>query len=192
MPRSDLMRLFVAVVPPPAVQRAAFAVSEALRRPEDRVSWVRAENLHLTLRFLGDLGADGARRVAEAADEAAAGTPAFEAALGGAGAFPDGRRARVLWIGLERGDEPLAALAAALEGGLRRRGFERADRAFSPHLTLGRPRTPGLDWSARLAALPAVDPAAAGFRVDRLVVLESRLSPRGSTYTPRHAARLAG
>ena len=61
------MRLFFAVFPPPEVQRAAFALEESLRRPGDGVSWVKLENLHYTLRFLGELGESGLRRAAAAA-----------------------------------------------------------------------------------------------------------------------------
>jgi 2'-5' RNA ligase len=185
------MRLFFAVFPPPAVQRAAFAMEEALRRPGDLVSWVKVDNLHYTLRFMGDLGEDGARRAADAAQEAAGGVHAFEAALGGLGAFPNARKARVLWIGLARGEEPLESLAAALEAGLGRRGFDRADHRFSAHLTVGRPRSFGEDWSQRLATVQPVD-SGASFRVDRLLLMESKLSPKGSTYTVKHEARLAG
>ncbi len=183
------MRLFLAVFPPVAVQRAAHAAGEALRHPGDGVSWVRPENLHYTLRFLGEVGEDGARRAAAAAGEAAAGEHAFDAALGALGAFPDARRARVIWIGLSAGAEPLVSLARALESALRARGFDRADKPFSPHLTLGRVRTPGTEWTARLAAAPV---EATAFRVDRLRVVESELSPQGSRYTVRADAPLAG
>lgn len=186
------MRLFFAVFPPPEVQRAAFAMEEALRRIGNPVSWVRADNLHYTLRFMGDLGADGARRCGEAADEAAAAIPAFDAALGGLGAFPKPVNARVLWIGLAEGAEPLTALAKGLDAGLRKRGFDRADKPFSAHLTIGRVRNAGEDWGPRLAGAPAADPATARFRVDRLRLMESKLSPKGSTYSVKHEAKLAG
>jgi 2'-5' RNA ligase len=177
------MRLFFAVFPPPEVQRAAFAMEEALRRPDDLVSWVKLENLHYTLRFMGDLGEDGARRAGEAAQEAASDLDAFDAELGSLGAFPNARRPRVLWVGLAKGGESLKALAKRLEAALRRRGFERADQPFSAHLTIGRVRNPGQDWSARLdgASPPAAEVAT--FHVDRLLLMESKLSPKGSTYT---------
>src|SRR5260221_12027763 len=91
------MRIFVAVFPPVRVQRAAAATIEALRRPNDGVSWVKPDNLHFTLRFIGEVGADGARRVGESARAAAAGSAAFDVALGGLGAFPNPRPAPVLW-----------------------------------------------------------------------------------------------
>ena len=183
------MRLFFAVFPPPEVQRAAFAMEEALRRPDDLVSWVKLENLHYTLRFMGELGEDGARRAGEAAQEAASDVAAFDAELGGLGGFPNARRPRVIWVGLAKGDEPLKALARGLEAGLRRRGFERADKPFSAHLTIGRVRNPGQDWSTRLDSASSL-PGAAAFRVDRLLLMESKLSPKGSMYTIRSEALL--
>jgi 2'-5' RNA ligase len=185
------MRLFLAVFPPAGVQRAAHACIEALRRPGDGVSWVKPENLHYTLRFLGEVGEDGARRAAEAAAEAAAAAKAFAAALGGLGAFPNPRRARVIWVGMSEGGEALVALAADLDRALARRGFGAADKPFSAHLTLGRVRTPGTDWTTALAA-QRVAAASAGFTVDRICVVESQLSPRGSIYTVRTEAPLAG
>ncbi len=184
----DTQRLFLAVFPPPEAQAAAARACEALRSPGDGVSWVKRENLHYTMRFLGDLGADGARRAGEAAREAATEHAAFEAALGAFGVFPNGRRARVIWIGLEEGGEAMRALARSLEEALKRRGFGRADRPFEPHLTVGRLRTPA-DWTGRVAGAPAIE---ARFTVDRLLLVKSTLSPRGSIYEPVHEGRLAG
>jgi len=183
------MRLFLAVFPPAEVQRAAFGVIEALRRPGDGVSWVKPENLHYTLRFLGELGEDGARRAAESATEAAAKSREFAAALGGLGAFPNPRRARVIWIGMSEGGEALVALAHALDRALVKRGFGAPDKPFSAHLTLGRVREPGRDWTETLAEPVPADPPAR-FTVDRICVVESQLSPRGSIYTVRVGAPL--
>lgn len=183
------MRLFLAVFPPAEIQHAAFGVIEALRRPGDGVSWVKPENLHYTLRFIGELGEDGARRVAEAATEAAEKSRAFAAALGGLGAFPNPRRARVIWIGMSAGGEALVALAHDLDRALAKRGFGAPDKPFSAHLTLGRVREPGRDWTETLAEpVPADQPAR--FSVDRICVVESQLSPRGSIYTVRAGAQL--
>jgi len=177
------MRLFLAVFPPVSVQVAAHVSGASLRaQGGPTVSWVKQENLHYTLRFLGELGDDGARRVGEAAREAASDVAPFDAVLGGLGAFPNARRARVLWVGMSEGADPLKALAKALEGALERRGFDRDTQRFSPHLTIGRVREPVHDWTAALAA--AQPPAPERFRVDRLTLVESKLSPKGSTYTP--------
>jgi RNA 2',3'-cyclic 3'-phosphodiesterase len=191
------LRLFVAVFPPPEVQHAAARAIEALRRPNDGVSWVKPDNLHFTMRFIGEVGDDGARRVTEAVREAVRGRPAFDAALGGLGAFPNPRRARVIWVGLGAGEAPMVDLARALESGLERRGFDRERQKFSAHLTLGRVRVHGSDWTERLAPA-APEPAShaapepARFRVSRLAVVQSQLSPKGSIYTVCEAPELAG
>ena len=184
------MRIFLAVFPPPATQALAERAIEALRRPGDGVSWVRRENLHYTLRFIGEVGADGARRVEEAARGAVSGRARFPVALGGAGAFPNSRRARVLWLGASQGAEPFAALARALESALAKRGFAPEERRFTAHLTIGRVREPGRDWAADLAALPALEGTEARFEVASIDVVESRLAPKGSIYTVRARAEL--
>jgi 2'-5' RNA ligase len=187
------VRTFLAVFPSSPAQDAAHRVTERLRRPEDDVSWVRRENLHYTLRFLGELDEDGVSRVIAAASAGVTGRPAFEATLGAAGAFPSARRARVLWLGLSRGAEALTALAQALEQALRERGFSAAERAFSPHLTLGRVRRGEQDWSARLSGLAAGLESgwAPAFTVDRVLVVHSTLSPGGSIYRVCAEAALA-
>jgi 2'-5' RNA ligase len=185
------MRLFLGVFPPPEVQQAVFESAAALRRSPVSVSWVRPENLHFTLRFLGEVGEDGAARAAESAREAAATPTSFEVAFGPLGAFPNARRARVLWAGLQEGAEPLAALASALDAALSKRGFGRAGKPFAPHLTLGRVRgTPG-DWSAVLDARRSRMEAVPRFTVRHLRVVESTLSPQGSIYRSRAEAPLA-
>jgi len=187
------MRTFLAVFPSSPAQQAAERVVERLRRRGDDVAWVRRENLHYTLRFLGELDEDAVARVIAAARAVATGLPAFEAVLGAPGAFPSAARARVLWLGLARGAESLVALAAALDRALAERGFAAAERPFSPHLTLGRVRRREQDWSARLDAIgTALEPEwAPTFAVDRIVVVQSTLSPGGSIYRVCAEAALA-
>jgi RNA 2',3'-cyclic 3'-phosphodiesterase len=185
------MRIFLAVFPPPNVQRTAATVIEALRKPGDGVSWVKPENLHYTLRFIGDVGGDGLRRVVEGAQAAAAQHTAFDAAFGGVGGFPATRRARVLWIGMASGGPELEALAASLERELRRKGFEHEHQKFTAHLTIGRVREPREDWTDRLAKA-ATSLGDAPFRADRIAVVESALSPKGATYLVRTSAMLGG
>lgn len=181
------MRIFLAVFAPAEGQKAAADVIERLKRPGDDVSWVKRENLHYTLRFMGELGESGLERVVMAAREGAGDHAAFRASLGAAGAFPNTRKARVLWLGLAAGGDPLVALARSVEQALRRRGFDAADRPFKSHLTLGRVRERDQDWSERLAAVSVQVPP---FLVDRVVVVQSVLSSRGSTYTIRAEAML--
>jgi RNA 2',3'-cyclic 3'-phosphodiesterase len=184
------MRLFLAVFPPTEVQQAVWHAAAPLRAGRAPVSWTKADNLHYTLRFLGELGEDGARRAGEATLEAAAPHAPFELALAGFGAFPDARRARVLWVGAAEGRDPLESLAGSLDRALGSRGFGRADRPFKAHLTIGRPRVPGGDWTAALAGMDSAE--IARFGVARLVLVQSQLSPKGSIYTPLVQAKLGG
>ncbi len=187
------MRIFLALFPSPAAQEAAFRVIARLRRPNDDVSWVKRENLHYTLRFMGELDEDGVSRVIAAGRLGVAERPPFAATLGEVGAFPSAHRARVLWLGLSQGADALVSLARALEQALRDHGFEAAERPFSPHLTLGRVRRREGDWSTRLAGVAAELESgwAPAFTVDRVAIVESTLSPGGSIYRVRAQAALA-
>lgn len=178
----ETQRLFLAVFPPPEAQAAAAAAADALRAaaPHMPVSWVRRENLHFTLRFLGDCDPGQAGRAEAALTQAAAAAGAFEATLGGYGAFPSPRRARVLWRGMDAGAGALSSLAESLEAALAARGFGPADKPFAPHLTLGRVRQPG-DWSEALAAAA---PEPLPFRVGAAALVRSTLGPGGPEYQP--------
>jgi len=186
------VRLFLAVFPPPEAQALAHDLIEQLRAPRDGVSWVRRENLHVTLRFLGDVDADEATRAEDAAREAAKGAAPFGALLGPPGAFPSAKKARVLWLGLLEGVEPMTRLANALEAALVARGFESEGRDYTPHLTLARVKEPGADWTSRLVAAPSLrDEPGARFTVTRIDVVESDLGPGGARYRVRTSAELA-
>ena len=130
------------------------------------------------MRFLGEVDDVGAENAAAAIREAAASRPKFGATLGGFGAFPNARRARVLWIGMLQGAEPMRLLASTLDEALARHRFEPADESFEPHLTVGRVRAPG-DWTARLVDAPTVETR---FQVERMQLVNSVLAPGGSKY----------
>jgi 2'-5' RNA ligase len=178
------MRLFLAIFPPPETQSFAHDVIAALKRPADSVSWVKRENLHFTMRFLGEVDEGALARITDAAREAAAQAPAFDAQLGRCGAFPGLKRARVLWLGLEEGAAPMTVVAGALERALEKRGFEPDRNKFSPHLTIGRVREPRHDWTSPLAAVGTLAQAQASrFSVRSLQIMQSQLQPAGSIYS---------
>jgi len=174
------VRVFFAIFPPPAVQTLAHEAVASWRARRDGVSWVAAANLHFTLRFLGEQSEAAVARALAVARAAAVGHAAFGAALGGFAAFPTARRARVVWLGLAQGSEPMRRLAGALEDGLRAAGFPAGETEFEPHLTLGRVRT-SADWTARLIEAPAVE---GRFRVEELTFVRSTLAPGGARYEP--------
>ena len=179
-------RLFVALEPPDPVRRRLAALEDELRRGAGRagedIRWVRPENVHLTLQFLGAVPDERVAAVEEALRTAAAGARPLALAVRGAGGFPNARRPRVLWAGLDGDLAALAALVAAVGARLAKLGFPPEDRPFSPHLTLGRAResrgAPGL--AGALAGVAQTEPAP--WRATELVLFESHLSPRGPRY----------
>src|SRR5439155_10607209 len=136
------IRSFLAVLLPDAVRARIDAAAAEVRRQAPRVSWVRAENLHVTIRFLGSVDEATLGRAREALEAATAPAAPFTLALGGFGGFPSPRAPRVIWVGVTRGSEALAELHAGLERALAARGIPPESRGFHPHVTLGRARDP--------------------------------------------------
>lgn len=137
---TERIRSFIAVPLPEEVRRAVGMTIEELRGFGADVGWVRPENLHLTLRFLGEQGERELDRVREALAEATAEASPFTVSLQGLGAFPLRGTPRVIWVGVAEGADQLSALQAAVEAALAQRGFRPEERAFHPHLTIGRVR----------------------------------------------------
>lgn len=172
------MRTFVAVFPPLEVRRIALeAARDAARGLGDRMRWTRPENVHLTLKFLGDVPEERLEALCAALREVRGLHAPFDASLASFGAFPSARRARVAWAGTGAGSEELRALAADVEKALAPLGFEREERPYVPHATLGRVR----GRPVRLD-LPAVVPGEPDFRVARLDLVRSTPGPEGSVY----------
>ena len=177
------MRAFVAVELPDEARAALARWQSQLKAAGADVAWTAPENLHVTMRFLGEID-DAQRQAVERCAEAAAAPAApFDAALSEPGAFPSTRRPRVLWMGIGQGAEALTQVAGALERGIAASGFAAEDRGFVAHVTLGRARSPrGLSrLAARLEAPGWSSPAP--FRVDHLTLFQSRLSSAGPAYT---------
>lgn len=187
MSEAEPLRLFVAVLPPPAVREAVAAAQAALRRPEVAVRWVAPEGVHLTLQFLG--ATPSARLpvlTAALAGAAAAGRP-LGLRTAGLGIFPGaGPRARVVWLGLAGEVGLLAALQAGVTAATGPLGFPAEARPFTPHLTLGRVRDEA-DAPARQALARAVQaamaPAPAAWPVDDVALMRSVLGRGGAVYT---------
>ncbi len=180
------MRLFVAVELDEATRanasRAATRLAEALG-PEARraVTWVAASNLHVTLRFLGEVE-EGVASELKTRLQRPFDTPAFELRVAGLGAFPPAGPPRVFWLGLTSGAERLAELHDEIEARLDGLGFEREDRPFRAHLTLARVKGRLHQDARRLLASTPAD-AIGGGTVSRVTLFESRLSPRGAIHT---------
>lgn len=177
------MRLFVAADLPAGVRARLAEIQDSLRPVALPVRWVRPDGIHLTLKFLGEVPAGRRTELEGALRGPARGAAPFRLQAAGLGLFPERGAPRVLWIGV-RGDlERAVALQRSIEAALHPLGFEPEDRAFRPHLTLGRVRGPGRgDWRDALERSSGAD--AGGFEVREYILFESRLGPDGAAYTP--------
>ena len=168
------MRTFVAVFPPPEIREEALARARRLSLG-GRVRWSRLENIHLTLKFLGDVGEEVLDNLCAALEEVCNHHVAFDAELAGFGAFPSARRAQVLWAGIGAGSDGLSSLATDLDAALAPLGFEREKRPYTPHLTLGRAR-------GKPASFEPSKEYVGEFRVRHVELTESKLTPEGAIY----------
>lgn len=179
-------RAFVAVFLPPGVQQTVLeAALEAGRSLGDRIRWTRPENVHLTLKFLGDVPEEKLDDVSAALRGLCAGHAPFDACISGFGAFPSARRARILWAGVS--SEAIVSLAADIDAALEPLGFEREGRPYLPHATLGRVR----GRPARVELPPTV-PGELVFQVRRVELVESTLTAGGPLYETIESIALEG
>jgi 2'-5' RNA ligase len=190
-------RSFVALLLTDALRDAVAATVERLRPLGPAVAWVPARNLHFTLQFLGDQPEERLAAAEAALEEAAAQSAPVEVTLHGIGAFPGLERPRILWVGVARGALEVRALQARVADALAARGFPREDRAWHPHLTIGRVHDerrwrrqagPPL-WSALAQAATTTFGT---LRVTEVALMRSELSPEGARYTVRRLAALSG
>jgi RNA 2',3'-cyclic 3'-phosphodiesterase len=186
------MRLFFAIELGDAVLDLLDRETSPLCAEAPDLTWTVREKRHLTLKFLGDVPEDAALRLIDAADRAAERHRPVGMSIGGIGAFPNFRRARVVWIGVEQ--EPrLELLHHDLEIACERAGFEIEGRPFRPHITLARVRVPlPVERARSLARVARTVRVRATELVERITLFESTLAPTGACYRRIHAATLGG
>ncbi len=185
-------RLFLGVRLPRAVIDLLTTVQQAAekRDVENALRWVRPENLHITLHFLGDTEEELVPEIIAAAGEAVRSVSPGRTLLGRAGAFPSAQRPRVLWVGIEDEAEILAEIYRALSGPLEELGFELDTRPYHPHITVGYARKKArrgevahafTEFAA--AAEEQLKETSAQIPVEKVELVESKLSSRGPTYS---------
>lgn len=182
------MRLFFAIALSDDVRAAVARVEDGLQQrlagsgSNRAVKWVERENLHITLRFLGEVDEARARALLDALAAPLAGKP-FSLVAGGAGAFPPAGAPRVVWVGVRDGADAARHVFDALEQRLAPLAFESDGRAYTPHLTLGRVRDidprRGRDLRGWLNDVPE---AIGTETVAAVTLYQSRLSPKGPRY----------
>lgn len=177
------MRAFVAVVLPEAVRAACSGLIAELRADFPKVRWVRPENIHLTLRFLGEITPEVGERMRQSVTAAVADMAPFEVAARGMGCFPNPRRPAVVWVGVHPGGDGLTRLQQAAERCAIDAGLPPEKRRFVPHLTIGRVRRAEMagGWEGAIARYAAFD--AGAWAVRDVALFASELHPAGARYT---------
>jgi 2'-5' RNA ligase len=183
-------RLFIALELPASVRRSVKDHIDRLRQevPDAQASWTREENLHLTLKFVGDTPVTKVEALSAAAQRAANAVSPFEVSVGGCGAFPTHGQARVLWIGINDPSGELNNYYRALEDECAKAGFPREERPLHPHLTIARLRQPrGSRHLVEIHKQTGFEPVSVNIR--DACLMRSELRNEGSRYTviSRHA-----
>lgn len=185
-------RMFCAVELPQEVRAQLQDHTANLRQeiPDVAASWSRVDNIHLTLKFFGNVAVDRVASISGAVARAVEGLSAFEINVGNVGVFPKASRAQVLWIGVNDPTAKLTALQKRVEDECALEGFEKENRAYRPHLTIARIRRP--DGARRLADTHLqMKIESVAVHVTELTLFRSELSPKGSKYTKISSHELA-
>ncbi|MDQ1640258.1 MAG: 2,3-cyclic 3-phosphodiesterase [Pyrinomonadaceae bacterium] len=190
---SETWRVFCAIELPSLVLEK---ISEQITRlraaaPHSPASWSRPENVHLTLKFLGEIAPGRVGDLSQAAAAAVAGFAPFEILIKDTGSFPKHGTPRVFWIGIDDYSGKLARLQAKLDEECLRVGFAKDARPFNPHLTIARGRKPQ-GARALAAAHKEMGFASTEVSVKELTVIRSELSSNGSNYTTISQHALSG
>jgi RNA 2',3'-cyclic 3'-phosphodiesterase len=176
-PEAKPLRLFVAVEVPEDARAGLAEALAPLRERFPKARWVPSQNQHVTVKFLGSTYPRLVEWVSETVSSVARDHEPLETRVGGLGAFPNARRARVLWAGLDDAERRLERLAASLDDALAKE-FTPEKRAFTPHLTVAR-----FDPPVGLEPLEVAFESAP-FEIDRLVLFRSHLRRPAPVYEP--------
>jgi 2'-5' RNA ligase len=179
-------RIFTAITLPGEIVSGLDSLEASFRRKLEAafnsgsVKWINPQNIHLTLKFYGSVEMRFVKLLGEMLDSVCSRSPRFELSVAGVGAFPDGRRPRVIWAGLNGDINLLRRLQQNVEDGSKRLGFKREDREFRPHLTIARVKSGRLDLSELIKEYEHWE--CGKFMAEEVVLFRSVLKPEGAEY----------
>jgi len=181
------MRLFIATPISRQVETELANIIHQLKSAAGNVKWVKPENIHLTIKFLGETDESVVEHLSEMIDKTSRETKILEFRISKLGGFPNLIRPRALWAGLDGDHAELERLAIKIDERVHKLGYERETRKFRPHLTLGRVKKPqALPQLAHFIESYKIE--AMPFQIDRLTLFKSTLTPRGPIYERLHEA----
>jgi 2'-5' RNA ligase len=185
------MRTFIAVELPEEIKRQIEQLQAPLKNTDAFVSWVKPKNIHVTLKFLGEVPEEKIDEVFSAVRRALEGAREFTMSLKGMGGFPNLKRPRVIWVGAGSGGEELSQMAKRIEEEMEEVGFPREKRRFSAHFTIGRVKSPkNIEKLTEL--VESTNFQTEEIEVNEVVVMRSQLHSAGAIYTALEKVPLAG
>lgn len=176
------MRCFIAIELEKKHKEAIGRAQKGLMSPDDQVRWIDPANIHLTLKFLGEVAENRILKIGDYLSGIAEVWPDFDFELFGVGAFPNVKMPRIIWVGVNAVSGELVRLAREVDRGMGQLGFQREGRKFAPHLTLGR-----VKWIKNLGTLRSKleeqrETPFGKVHVKRISLMKSTLTPQGSIY----------
>jgi 2'-5' RNA ligase len=193
--KNMMLRSFIALEIPPRIQQVITLASASLQKslPRPLVRWVSPQNIHLTLRFLGETSSIILDQVVATLEIEASNHTPIDIQVANFGAFPNSERARVLWVGLQA-PSTLSDLYKSVETITTNLGFTNKERGFSPHLTIGRvnQNATSADLKKISICLHQTEMGVLGcFQVEAIAIFKSNLRPSGPLYTLLHSIPLS-
>jgi 2'-5' RNA ligase len=186
------IRTFIALELPPSVISLLAKVQEDLKSMRLRAKWVRPENIHLTLKFLGNINSADIDKIGGAMMETVDDFVGIDLVARGVGVFPEIKRPRVIWVGLGGQIQSLFAMQRILEDNLAGLGFKKEKKPFKGHLTLGRFRQTINPNTIRQFMREYADLSSEKFTARRIILFKSDLKPTGPVYSQLRQAVLEG
>jgi len=183
--------MFIAIELPQPITAALGKVQETLQSAKLNIRWVRPENIHLTLKFLGDTPPEAVGPISRTLSESVRDYGPISLSAKGSGAFPGIKNPRVIWVGLSGEVARLKTLQQTLAENLAALGLEKEKRAFKGHLTLGRIKAPVDPVKLNAALNEVIEFQTEPFLADRIWMFQSDLKSTGPVYTKIASAALA-
>ena len=189
------MRTFIAIEISEEIKNTLAQIEFHLKYAGADVKWMKPENVHLTLKFLGEIDEKKATEVTAVLDSISGSVKPFEVSIKDIGAFPKIEHPRVVWIGLDKGAVETTVITARIDEALSKIGFAKETRPFSPHLTIGRVRSPLNKDKLKekmLSAAVSIDLSSVPpHQTSAVILFQSTLTPQGSIYTKLHESKLS-
>ncbi len=187
------MRTFIAIEISEEIRNGLAQIQSHLRYSGADVKWVEEQNIHITMKFLGEVSEEKSEKIKNILAKIASETEPFEITIRDIGAFPKIEYPRVIWAGIDKGANELKELAQKTDDALSRLGFEKERRPFAAHLTIGRVRNLSKNKAALKEKIEALNlkPLTLNQCISSVILFQSTLTPKGPIYTKLHEVKFS-